>query len=67
MTEASSSAGSTLPWLDITHGVALRVSVSTVCISIGMYYLVTGRRDASLDRMITGAVLCLMSCFVFAL
>lgn len=64
MTEA---AGGAQPWLNITPLVALRVSAATVCISTGMYYLSTGRRDASLDRMLGGAFLCLLSLLAFAL
>ncbi|MDX6768973.1 MAG: hypothetical protein SF051_05535 [Elusimicrobiota bacterium] len=64
MTEA---AGAAQPWLNITPLVAVRVAAATVCISTGMYYLVTGRREASLDRMWTGAFLCLLSLLAFAL
>ena len=53
------------PWLDITPKIALRVSAATVLISMGMYYLVTGRRNAELGRMWTGAVLCLLILMVF--
>jgi hypothetical protein len=55
------------PWLAITPKVAIRVSLSTVLISVGMYYLVTGRREADLSRMWTGAVLCLLSLMTFSL
>lgn len=55
------------PWLDITPKVALRASASTVLISVGMFYLVTGRKNADLGRMWTGAVLCLLSLLAFSL
>lgn len=57
----------TEPWLNITPAVALRVAGSTVLISVGMYYLTSGRKEANLDRMISGAVLCLLSLLTFAL
>lgn len=65
MTETAASDA--MPWLAITPTVALRVSASTVLITVGMYYLVSGRKEASLDRMIGGAMLCLLSMLVFAL
>lgn len=55
------------PWLDVTPLVALRVSAATMLIAMGMHYLVSGRKEASLDKMINGAVLCLMSLLAFAL
>jgi hypothetical protein len=55
------------PWLDITPKVAVRTAVSTVLISVGMFYLVTGRKSADLGRMWTGAVLCLLSLLAFSL
>lgn len=64
MSEAGSSV---VPWLKVTPHVAVRVSVSTVLITTGMYYLVSGRKQASLDRMISGAVLCLLSLLTFSL
>jgi hypothetical protein len=64
MNEAAAPAH---PWLNVTPTVALRVSAATVLISTGMYYLVSGRREASLDRMMTGAVLCLLSLLVWSL
>lgn len=55
------------PWLDVTPKVALRAAASTVLISMGMFYLVSGRKSADLGRMWTGAVLCLLSLLAFSL
>lgn len=55
------------PWLSITPKVAVRTAVSTVLISVGMFYLVSGRKSADLGRMWTGAVLCLLSLLAFSL
>jgi hypothetical protein len=63
----SEAAAPAQPWLNITPKIAVRVSLSTVLISVGMYYLVTGRREADLSRMWTGAVLCLLSLMTFSL
>lgn len=55
------------PWLDITPRVMGEMAISTVLMAIGMYYLTTGRREASVSRMFTGAFLTLASVFLFLL
>jgi hypothetical protein len=55
------------PWLTITPKVMGKVALSTVLMAIGMYYLTTGRREASVSRMFTGAFLALASVFLFLL
>jgi hypothetical protein len=55
------------PWIAVTPQIIGKMALSTMLMAIGMYYLVTGRRDAELSRMITGAVLSLLSVFIFVL
>ncbi|MBI5246850.1 MAG: hypothetical protein HY923_06685 [Elusimicrobia bacterium] len=53
------------PWLTVTPAVAGRMALSTVLMAIGMYYLVSGRKEANVSRMFTGALLALASVFLF--
>ncbi len=53
------------PWIAVTPILMGKMALSTMLMAIGMYYLVTGRRDADMSRMITGAVLTLASVFIF--
>jgi hypothetical protein len=55
------------PWISVTPRVMGKMALSTVLMAIGMYYLTTGRREASVSRMFTGAVLTLASVFIFVL
>ena len=55
------------PWLVITPKVMAKMSLSVVLMAIGMYYLTTGRREASVSRMFSGAFLTLASVFLFLL
>lgn len=55
------------PWLEVTPRVMGKMALSTVLMAIGMYYLTTGRREASVSRMFTGAFLTLASVFLFLL
>ena len=55
------------PWITLTPKVMGKMALSTMLMSMGMYYLTTGRRDADTSRMITGAVLSLSSVFIFVL
>lgn len=55
------------PWISVTPAVMGKMALSTVLMAIGMYYLTTGRRDASMSRMFTGAFLTLASVFIFVL
>lgn len=53
------------PWLAVTPKVMGKTALSVMLMAIGMYYLTTGRRDASVSRMFTGAFLALASVFLF--
>jgi hypothetical protein len=53
------------PWITVTPILMGKLALSTMLMAIGMHYLVTGRRDADMSRMITGAVLTLASVFIF--
>lgn len=55
------------PWIKMTPQVLGKTALSTVLMISGMYYLVTGRREANVSRMITGAILTLASVFIFVL
>lgn len=55
------------PWIKMTPQAMGKAALSTVLMAIGMFYLTTGRRDASFSRMVTGAILTLASVFVFVL
>ena len=55
------------PWIKMTPQALGKVALSTVLMAIGMFYLTTGRKEASLSRMITGAVFTLGSVFIFVL
>ena len=54
-----------LPWLNVTPTVVGRIAVSTVLMGMGMFYLSTGRRDGSMQRMLVGAALAFASLLVF--
>jgi hypothetical protein len=62
---AVSTAANTTPWLNITPGVIGRIAVSTMLMGMAMYYLTTGRRDASMNRILIGAALAFASLLVF--
>jgi len=55
------------PWINVTPMVMGEMALSTVLMISGMYYLVTGRRQADMSRMIAGAILTLASVFIFVL
>ena len=55
------------PWIVLTPPVLGKVAVSISLMAAGMHYLVTGRRDADVSRMIVGAILTLASVFIFVL
>jgi hypothetical protein len=55
------------PWLNVTPQVMGKMALSTVLMAVGMYYLTTGRREASVSRMFSGAFLALASVFIFFL
>lgn len=63
--EAAATAGK--PWLNVTPTMMERMSISVPLMAIGMFYLVTGRQQANLGRMMTGAVLSLASVALFSL
>lgn len=54
-----------LPWLDITPQIGLRVAASVSLMTVGLYFLSTGRRDADLQRMILGGLLSFASLLTF--
>ncbi len=60
MTEAAAK-----PWISLTPAVMGKSALSVVLMCIGMFYLVSGRRDASASKMITGAILTVASVFLF--
>jgi hypothetical protein len=49
------------PAIRFTPRHALKFAVAIVLFGAGMHYLVSGRKEASLNRMITGALLALAS------
>jgi len=55
------------PWLDVTPKVMGKMALSTMLMAVGMYYLASGRKQAELSRMLTGAALAVASVFVFIL
>ena len=55
------------PWITLTPSAVGKLALSTVLMSTGMFYLTTGRRDAEMSRMITGAILTLAAVFIFVL
>jgi hypothetical protein len=61
------NAAAPKPWITLTPSAVGKLALSTMLMSMGMYYLTTGRRDADMSRMITGAVLTLAAVFIFVL
>lgn len=57
--------GGAKPWITLTPATMGKMSLSVALMCMGMYYLVTGRRDADTSRMFTGAFLALASVFLF--
>ena len=55
------------PWIKMTPQAMGKMALSTVLMAIGMFYLTTGRKEASLSRMITGAIFTLASVLIFVL
>lgn len=53
------------PWISVTPGIMEKMALSTMLMASGMFYLATGRRDADMSRMFTGAILALASVFLF--
>jgi len=53
--------------MTFTPALAGKISLSISMMVIGLYYLVSGRRDANMSRMFTGAFLTLASVFLFVL
>lgn len=54
-------AAGVTPVFRLTPRYLLKFSVAIVLFGAGMHYLVSGRKEASLNRMITGALLALAS------
>lgn len=55
------------PWITLTPGIAGKAALSVMLMATGMFYLATGRKEAEVGRMITGAFLTLASVFIFLL
>ena len=55
------------PWISLTPQVMGKAALSVMLMAMGMHYLTTGRTNADVSRMITGAVLTLASVFLFVL
>lgn len=51
--------------IHFTPKLALKTSLASGLIAAGMYYMISGRKNADLNRMITGAVLTLASLLLF--
>ena len=49
------------PTISMTPKRALKFSVAFTLLGAAMHYLVSGRKEANIDKMITGAVLVLAS------
>ncbi|MDE2489647.1 MAG: hypothetical protein KGM24_02285 [Elusimicrobia bacterium] len=49
------------PFGGLTRGFIVRFAASVAFFGMGMHYLVTGRQQASLNRMAVGAALALAS------
>jgi hypothetical protein len=56
-----SASGDNVPLISVTPKVALKFSVSITLIGAGMHYLTSGRKEASINKMVTGALLALSS------
>lgn len=63
--DGPAAAPASTPWLNITPQVGLRVAASVSLMTLGLYYLSTGRRDADLSRMILGGLLSIASLLTF--
>ena len=55
------SVGHLAPAISMTPKRALKFSVAFTLFGASMHYLVSGRKEADLNKMITGAVLALVS------
>ncbi len=55
------------PWITLTPQVMGKAALSVMLMAMGMHYLATGRTQADMSRMITGAILTLASVFIFVL
>jgi hypothetical protein len=60
-TQAVVGAGAPIPTVYMTPQRALRFSVAFTLFGASLHYLVSGRKEANLGKMITGAVLALAS------
>lgn len=59
--------GGVKPWISLTPAIMGKIALSVSLMTIGLYYLVSGRRDANMSRMFSGAFLTLASVFLFLL
>ena len=51
----------------LTVATVLKMAASVALGLIGMTYLANGRKDADFGKMVTGAILALVSIFLFAI
>lgn len=54
-------SGADGPWKGLTPVYAGKLAMAIVCFGAGMHYLSSGRKEANLNKIITGAVLSLLS------
>ena len=57
----SSAPSDISPFINVTPKVAGRFALAVVLFCAAMHYLVSGRKEASFGKMITGALLALAS------
>ncbi len=60
-------SGGAKPMISITPLIMGKTAFSVMLFAMGMHYLSTGRSEADLSRMVSGAVLTLASVFIFIL
>jgi hypothetical protein len=57
--------GDTKLVVNFSHSVAVKTAASISLCSVGMYYLLKGKEQADLEKMILGGLLVLGAMFVF--
>jgi hypothetical protein len=62
--EIAASAAQVQPVIAMTPKQALKFSVAITLFGAAMHYLVSGRKEANLGKMITGALLALASILI---
>ena len=51
--------------LDVTQSVVFKAAVCIALLSVGMYYLLSGKEHRNLERMVLGGLLIFGAFFVF--